>query len=112
MTAWLKKPAPAGNDGGRPAAPVAKLHPSAVPPEYRPLHKYLNGRYADTVVLTFGQIEDLLGFALPDLARAAPEWWVSAGDDSSPSGHSRSWTEAGRTATPNLDARIVVFERP
>jgi hypothetical protein len=40
--------------------------PIDVPGEYRPLHKYLDGRYADTVVLRFAEIEDLLGFALPD----------------------------------------------
>src|SRR5437899_11157843 len=32
-----------------------------VPAEYRSLHKYLDGRYADTVVLRFAEIEDLLG---------------------------------------------------
>jgi hypothetical protein len=31
-------------------------------------HKYLAARYADAVVLTFAQIEDLAGFALPELA--------------------------------------------
>ena len=29
-----------------------------VPAEYLPLHKYLDGRYADTVVLTFAEVED------------------------------------------------------
>ena len=34
---------------------------SAVPAEYLPLHKYLDGRYADTVVLTFSEVEDIIG---------------------------------------------------
>ena len=78
---------------------------------YRALHVYLNGRYADKVVLTFGEIEDLLGFALPEAARSRVEWWTdgAAGGGESPQSH--AWTHAGRTAKPNLFARRVVFER-
>lgn len=83
----------------------------AVPVEYLPLHKYLENRYADTVVLTFGQIEDLLGFTLPDVARAQDEWWANEGVNCPPSTQSLSWTQASRTAQPNLRARIVRFER-
>ena len=53
----------------------------AVPAEYRSLHKYLDDRYANTVVLTFAEIEDLLGFTLPDLARVQQEWWANADAD-------------------------------
>jgi hypothetical protein len=78
---------------------------------YRPLHTYLHGRYADTVVLTFNEIEDLLGFALPDAARARVEWWTDDTADGGESPQSHAWTHAGRTAKPNLFARTVVFER-
>ena len=83
----------------------------AVPAEYRSLHKYLDDRYANTVVLTFAEIEDLLGFTLPDLARVQQEWWANADADTPPSAQSRSWIQASRTAKPNLLARTVVFER-
>lgn len=109
---WLKKPGSTGHY--RPdAAPEAQPRPRrlTVPREYLSLHKYLDGRFADTVVLTFAQIEDLLGFALPDLARLHQEWWANADGNSSPSAHSRSWIEASRTAKPNLLALTVVFER-
>ena len=86
-------------------------NPFAVPAEYLSLHKYLDDRYANTVVLTFAEIEDLLGFTLPDLARLQQEWWANADADSTPSAQSRSWTQASRTAKPNLLARTVVFER-
>jgi hypothetical protein len=82
-----------------------------VPAEYLPLHKYLENRFADTVVLTIGQIEDLLGFALPSLAHFQREWWTTAEEDHNSSPQSRSWTEASRTATVNMSAQIVVFER-
>ena len=93
-----------------PQAP-AKPRTFTVPIEYLSLHKYLDGRFANTVVLTFAEIEDLLGFALPELARFQQEWWADADAGSIPSAQSRSWTQASRTAKPNLLAQTVVFER-
>ena len=83
---------------------------AAVPDEFRALHKYLRDRFADTVVLTFGEIGDLLGRALPDLAEQ-PEWWANADAAGVPSAQARSWTQAGRTAMPRVRARTVVFDR-
>jgi hypothetical protein len=80
-----------------------------VPREYLSLHKYLDNRFAATVVLTFAQIEDLLGFALPDLARLQQQWWANADANSTASAQARSWTQASRTATPTLLAQTVVF---
>ena len=82
-----------------------------VPAEYMSLHKYLETRFADTVVLTFGQIEDLLGFALPESARREPAWWADGDADDKPSAQACSWTQAHRTATPNLLAHTVSFAR-
>ncbi len=111
VRAWMKRPGSSGallsgrrGNAGRAATPC-------VPREYLSLHKYLDGRFANTVVLTFGQIEDLLGFALPDLARLHQEWWANEDADSAPSAQSRSWTQASRTAKPNLLAQTVIFER-
>ena len=84
---------------------------SSVSGEYRSLYKYLDNRFADTVVLTFAQIESLLGFTLPDLARLRPDWWATPEADAVPSSQSRSWVDASRTATPNLLAQSVMFER-
>jgi hypothetical protein len=83
----------------------------AVPAEYQPLHKYLAERYADIVVLTFTQLEDLLGFTLPQAARAQPDWWAEGNAGSPRSPQARAWTLADRTATANLMARTVKFER-
>ena len=100
---WITK-RPAGHAEARPRA-------LTVPKKYLPLHKYLDDRFANTVVLTFAEIEDLLGSALPDLARLEQAWWANMDADRTPSDQARSWTEASRTATPNLLAKIVVFER-
>jgi hypothetical protein len=83
---------------------------SKVPPEYCGLHQYLRDRYADTVVLSFLEIEDLLDSPLPELAYRR-EWWMTDAVDGSPSSQSSAWTEANRSARPNLLARNVVFER-
>jgi hypothetical protein len=75
------------------------------------LHKYLYERYADTVVLTFRQIEDLLGFALPAAARTDSAWWTAPAADGAGPDCSDAWKRARRTAKPNLTAQHVVFER-
>ena len=99
--------------------PVAEVRPPPVrePPPLRPtramagpyvhLYEYLHRRFANTVVLTFGEIEDLLGFPLPDLARRRREWWT----DADASSHSDAWVLASRSALPNLPAQTVVFDR-
>ena len=74
-----------------------------------PLHKYLDDRFADSVVLTFAEIEDLIGFALPEPARLRTEWWTSPAPDAS--SFADAWILANRTAVPNMQARIVVFDR-
>jgi hypothetical protein len=99
---WTKRPV---------VTPPAKPRLFAVPAEYLSLHKYLDDRYANTVVLTFAEIEDLLGFALPERARVQPEWWANEDANSIPSAQSRSWTQACRTAKANLLAQTVAFER-
>ena len=79
---------------------------------YRLLHDYLRERYADTVVLTFEQIEDLGGFPLPpealqrrglvDPDQRGPHRRASVG---SVGARQPDWR------APNLQARTVVFDR-
>lgn len=80
-----------------------------MPGVYRPLYEFLNSRFADRVVLTFGQIEDLLGFAMPPAARVDVAWWTSP--DSTDGSHRQAWLLAKRSAVPNLRAMTVAFER-
>jgi hypothetical protein len=75
-----------------------------------PLHKYLADRYADTVVVTFAQIEDLIGFALPARARLSTDWWT-APDPGASSRFTDAWIQAHWTARPNLQARTAAFDR-
>jgi hypothetical protein len=83
----------------------------APPSQFVSLFNYLDGRYADRVVLTFGQIEDLLGFSLPDLARLSADWWTNPDPNTTRPRLADTWLLANRTAQPNLVALTVVFDR-
>jgi hypothetical protein len=78
---------------------------------YLLLYRYLKNRYADTVVLSFGQIESLLGFSLPEQARLDQLWWTNAEVTAAGADYADSWILARRVATPNLLAGNVAFER-
>jgi hypothetical protein len=82
-----------------------------VPVPFEPLHNYLRDRYADRLVLTFAEIEDLLGITLPDDAKAEGAWWDTPGPHAPRSAQADAWVLAGRTAAVNMGARTVVFER-
>lgn len=86
---------------GHPVTPVAT--------RYLPLNAYLEHQHASSVVLTFEQIESLLGFSLPAPASMEREWWTAQAGHID--GHADTWTAAGRTATPNLLAHTVAFTR-
>ena len=79
--------------------------------DYHALHKYLQDRFADRIVLTFSEIEDLVGLSLPEAARLEQAWWVSADPAAPRSAVADAWTRASRTATVNMAAQCVTFER-
>ena len=74
---WWQRVTPASE---RPPAvfPIERSTPR-VPAEYVSLYTYLEHRYASVVVLTFEQMEALLGFALPASAGTEREWWTGRG---------------------------------
>jgi hypothetical protein len=112
MLDWLKKRVSTRTQVRDADMEPAKPQGRVMSGKYLLLYKYLDERYANMVVLTFGEIEDLLGFSLPDQARLSPEWWTVAADARVPgANYSDSWTLARRTATPNLQAHTVAFER-
>jgi hypothetical protein len=111
MLDWLKTRGSTAHQRRELRAEPAKPPGRVMSGKYLLLYKYLENRYADTVVLTFAQIEDLLGFALPDQARVQREWWTDREKHVAGANYSDSWLLASRTATPNLMARTVVFER-
>ncbi len=87
--------------------------PTRGPRKYDPLAAYLAGLAADEVMLTFAEIEAILGTALPPSARAMP-FWVNATDRSRRPAQARAWRRAGWQAA-HIDLRddppTVTFAR-
>jgi hypothetical protein len=92
-------------------APPPRVRGRDMSGPYLLLFTYLDTRFADTVVLTFAQIEDVLGFALPEEARTRREWWTDPTTNVVAPHHSDCWTLARRTALPNVTAQVVSFAR-
>lgn len=111
MLTWMKRRAPAVQTRAEVEVSAAIGRRGVMSGKYLGLYRYLENRYANTVVLTFAQIEDLLGFTLPEEARLERQWWANAAPTGASSAQAGSWTLASRTAEPNLAAQIVVFER-
>jgi len=107
LSKWRRRPTPV-SQSARSSLPPEQTAPH-VPGEYLSLYTYLEQRYSSIVVLTFEQMETLLGFALPASACSERDWWTRPAMPRRR--HSAAWTTAGRTATPNLVAKIVTFER-
>jgi hypothetical protein len=111
MLDWMKRRGSMAHNQPEADGEPPKRQGSVMSGKYLALYKYLVNRYANTVVLTFAEIEDLLGFTLPDLARLHQEWWTNADPNADRPSYSDSWILASRTARPNLLAQTVVFER-
>ena len=77
---------------------------------YRALHDYLKGLTVERIELTFGEIEKILGFPLPDSARKYGAFW--ANHHGGTHVWATQWMDAGwRTEKPNLAAERVTFVR-
>ena len=112
MLDWLKRRVSTPTHDHEADVETPKAQGRTMSGKYLLLYRYLEDRYAQTVVLTFGEIEDLLGFSLPAQARLSEGWWTDRANASVPEpNHSDAWTLARRTATPNLRAHTVAFER-
>ena len=76
--------------------------------KYDRLYHHLNTRTAQSVVLSFNEIEKMLGSRLPSSARKYAEWWAN---ETAPTSHvqCRAWIRAGRKARVNLTAETVEF---
>jgi hypothetical protein len=110
MLSWLKRRVPAhAQDAPTPVSEPVAPQAHGMSQAFLALHKYLANRYSDVVVLTFGEVEDLLDSPLPAPARQDPAWWHS--NDHQNVAHSNSWRLANRTAVANLVAQTVTFAR-
>jgi hypothetical protein len=77
--------------------------------KYEPLTRFLQNQPGGEVRLSFAQIEQLIGFTLPDTAQREPDWWSNA-----PSGDvaANAWLAAGfRSEDVDLAAGELTFRR-
>lgn len=95
----------------QPAKVVNPGLPNALPPDqgkYTPLAHWLqHQKPAKAILVTFEQIESLLGEALPSSARDHRSWWAN---DATGHSHARSWLTTGwRVEDVDLAAGNVTF---
>ena len=77
--------------------------------KYRPLGDYLVKQHEVTVSLTFQQIEQILGFALPPSAYTHRAWWANS--LSHP--QAGSWLNVGwKVSKVNIENKTVLLIRP
>ena len=76
--------------------------------KYSPLRDFLKRRGADTVPMTFAEIEKVLGFKLPN-SKNYPAWWSN-----NPTNNvmTNEWLAAGyKTEQVDVEGRKLVFRR-
>lgn len=73
--------------------------------KYEPLQKFLKSKQSNRLIMTFSEVEDVLGFKLPASAYKYMAWW----DGASQHTQAYSWSKAGFTAKPNLKEKKVEF---
>lgn len=76
--------------------------------KYLPLGNYLRRQKTESVLLTFADIERIVGRILPK-ASAAPAWWHADAESSKP--QQRALVEAGFTAEADPRTETVRFSR-
>lgn len=79
--------------------------------KYAPLHNHLVRLTGDEWPATFREIENILGFELPDSARIHRPWWANQGERGGHS-HALAWEMAGwRTSQVDMASEKLVFVR-
>lgn len=77
--------------------------------KYDPLTAHLKSRQTSEVPMTFAEIEQLLGFALPASSATHRAWWSNNPQNNV---MTRAWLRAGyRTAEVDIPGRKLVFRR-
>ena len=77
--------------------------------KYEPIPQFLVSHHTDSVRLSFGEIEKVLGFPLPKSAYEYEAWWSNNGVGHS---HARAWLNAGwQTENVDLAEQRVTFKR-
>lgn len=77
--------------------------------KYEPLQDHLKTQKAESIPLTFDEIEGIIGARLPPSARKHPAWWAN---DAAHHVNARAWLSAGyRTENVDIGRERLVFRR-
>lgn len=77
--------------------------------KYEPLAMYLKSQSFNAIPMTFEEVERVLGFALPPVAKSARAWWSN-----NPSNNvmTKVWTNAGfKSEQVDMEAERLIFRR-
>lgn len=78
--------------------------------KYDPLFNYLKASDLKVVILEFEELEEILGFVLPESAYKYEWWWVNEDVNKTNHSHSKSWTNAGyKVEHADLEERMITF---
>jgi hypothetical protein len=77
--------------------------------KYQPLADHLSAYSGNVWPATFGEVETVLGFALPKAARTQSAWW----SNESHASHTRAWTGEGWiVGDVDRKAETLIFKKP
>ena len=79
--------------------------------KYDPLSRHLMQQAGHEVLMTFAEVEAVIGATLPRSAKAYPEWWANESDPRTAHVQVRSWLDAGFRTTVNLSREMVKFTK-
>jgi hypothetical protein len=78
--------------------------------KYDPLREHLRKQNLREIILTFQEVEDLIGFPLPASA-ARPQWWANVTDQKTTHVQRNAWREAGFDAFLIAGSSKVRFQK-
>jgi hypothetical protein len=77
--------------------------------KYEPLSDFLRKQRTDQILLTFAEIERIVGFKLPRSAKEYRAWWSN---NPSNSVMTKAWLDAGfQSEQVDMESRQLVFRR-
>ena len=77
--------------------------------KYDPLTEYLENCGQASIILSYAEIEKIIGDSLPPSATDWPAWW--ANDRTQKSRHSSAWLDAGYETSDVKLGQSVTFEK-
>ncbi|MGJ4956426.1 DUF7662 domain-containing protein [Bradyrhizobium sp. HKCCYLRH2015] len=78
---------------------------------YDPIKRRLQSVTESQLILSFDEMEQMIGQALPSSARNYDAWWSNEGPDRTRHVQSKAWTTLGFSAEVDRVRRQVTFRR-